>query len=133
MPPIKGSCCCGAVKFELTEEPSMMGTCHCTRCRKVGASTLVFIKKNTLKWIQGQENIKVFEPSEGYKYHRTFCKTCGTALGEILSTEDSFPISAHTIDSNLSVKNQFHEFVSEKPDWSDIGDDAKQFIEHPEF
>lgn len=133
MDTIKGSCCCGAVKFELTQQPSMMGTCHCTRCRKVGASTLVFVKKSSLNWIQGRDNVQTFEPTQGYKYHRTFCKTCGTALGEILSTEESFPISANTLDSDISVKNQFHEFVREKPKWLTIGDDAKQFEEHPEF
>ncbi|WP_456300043.1 GFA family protein [Rubidibacter lacunae] len=42
---LTGSCCCGAVKFELMAEPSMLGICHCTRCRKVGASAIVFIKK----------------------------------------------------------------------------------------
>lgn len=34
---IRGSCCCGAISFALSEPPSMMGVCHCTRCRKVGA------------------------------------------------------------------------------------------------
>ncbi len=45
---INGSCCCGAVKFELLTQPLMMGTCHCSRCRKVGASTIVFVKKEDL-------------------------------------------------------------------------------------
>lgn len=25
---IKGSCCCGAVTFEISEKPGMMGMCH---------------------------------------------------------------------------------------------------------
>jgi len=48
LPMINGSCCCGAVKFELLTQPLMMGTCHCSRCRKVGASTIVFVKKEDL-------------------------------------------------------------------------------------
>ena len=59
---MNGSCCCGAIKFELLAEPSMMGTCHCTRCRKVGASTIIFVKKKDLKWIQGRDHVQVFEP-----------------------------------------------------------------------
>lgn len=31
---IKGSRCCGAVGFEWLAAPSLMGNCHCTRCRK---------------------------------------------------------------------------------------------------
>lgn len=128
---IKGSCCCGAVKFELLAEPSMMGTCHCSRCRKLGASVIVFIRKDDLKWVQGKEHIAVFQPFEPYKYNRCFCKTCGTSLGEILSEDDSFPIAANALDGDLAVTNRFHEFVSEKPSWYDICDNAKQFDGHP--
>jgi hypothetical protein len=128
---ITGSCCCGAVKFELLAEPSMLGTCHCTRCRKVGASAIAFVKKDDLKWIQGRENVQLFAPVAPYKYSRSFCKTCGTSLGEILSEEDSFPIAANTLDDDIQVANSFHEFVAEKPTWHEIGDDAKQFAGHP--
>ncbi|MEO3427325.1 GFA family protein [Pelagibius sp. CAU 1746] len=128
---IRGSCCCGAVKFELLAEPFMMGTCHCTRCRKVGTSSIVFVEKKDLKWIQGRENVQLFEPVPPYKYGRCFCRTCGTSLGEILSQEDRFPIAANALDDGLNLKNQFHEFVSEKPSWYEICDDAEQFEGHP--
>ena len=42
---INGSCYCGRVKFELTEPPKMMATCHC--CRKAGASTFVMVSRAT--------------------------------------------------------------------------------------
>lgn len=128
---ISGSCCCGAVKFELRAEPSVMATCHCSRCRKVGASTIVFVKKADLKWIQGRGNVQLFEPDAPYKYRRCFCRTCGTSLGEILSEADSFPISANALDGTLSLKNSLHEFVSEKPSWYEICDGAEQFDGHP--
>ncbi len=128
---IKGSCCCGAVKFELMAEPAMMGTCHCSRCRKSGASTIVFVKKEDLKWVQGQDQVTLFQPQPPYKYGRCFCKVCGTSLGEILSKEDSFPIAANALDGELALKNQFHEFVAEKPAWYEICDGAKQSKGHP--
>ncbi len=128
---IKGSCCCGAVRFELSAQPSMMGTCHCSRCRKLGASTFVFVKREQLKWIQGREQVALFEPISPYKYGRCFCKICGTSLGEILSEEDSFPIAANALDGDIGIENQFHEFVAEKPAWYRICDDAKQFDRHP--
>lgn len=129
---ISGSCCCGEVKFELSAEPFMMGTCHCTRCRKVGASTIVFVRREDLKWLRGRDNIQIFEPVPPYKYGRCFCKTCGTSLGEILSESDTFPIAANAIDDELILRNRFHEFVAEKPAWYDICDDAKRFDRHPE-
>ncbi len=127
----KGSCCCGKVQFRLLAEPTLVGTCHCSRCRKVGASTFVFVKKEDLQWIQGKEHIAVYQPTPPYKYARCFCKICGTSLGEILSQDDSFPIAANTLDTPLSLENKFHEFVAEKPPWYEICDHAKQFAEHP--
>jgi hypothetical protein len=64
---IKGSCCCGTVQFELAEVPTMMGTCHCSRCRKVGASTLVFVKADTFQITQGRDRIAIYPAKHPYK------------------------------------------------------------------
>lgn len=128
---IKGSCCCGAVQFEISDNPSMMGMCHCSRCRKVGASALAFVRSDTFKITSGRDNIATFKAAPPYKYNRCFCSRCGTALGEILSGLESFPINANCIDSAIEIENTFHEFVAEKPSWYIIGDNAKQFDGHP--
>ncbi len=128
---IPGSCCCGAIRFELSEPPSMMATCHCSRCRKLGASTFVFVKRETFRWIAGDDAVVRFQPVAPYKYTRAFCGTCGTALGEVGSDADSFPIAADTLDVDPGVRVRFHEFVAEKPAWVMICDDAKQFDGHP--
>lgn len=128
---IDGSCCCGAVTFQLTSEPAMMGTCHCSRCRKVGASTMVFVRKDSLRWLSGKGHVALYQPASPYKYGRCFCRICGTSLGEILSEEDSFPIAANALDTDPGLRNRFHEFVSEKPAWYDICDDAPQSERHP--
>ena len=128
---IRGSCCCGAVRFELHSAPSMMATCHCSRCRKLGASQFVFVSKDSFKWLQGQDSVARYEPAAPFKYTRCFCKACGTSLGEITSTEQSFPIPANCLDDDPIVRNRFHEFVADKPAWYEICDAAKQFAHHP--
>jgi hypothetical protein len=128
---IKGSCCCEAIRFELLSMPTMMGTCHCSRCRKVGASTFVFVSKASLRWVQGKEFVSRYEPEAPYLYARCFCRKCGTALGEIDSAQETFPIAANCLDDDPGIRNLFHEFVAEKPDWYEICDGAKQFEAHP--
>ena len=128
---LKGSCCCGTVTFTLTSNPTMMGTCHCTRCRKVGTSTLVFVKCEHFNITSGADSITTYKPEAPYKYSRCFCSRCGTSLGEITSTDQSFPVSANCFDDELNLSNAFHEFVKEKPSWLKICDDGKQFPEHP--
>ena len=128
---LRGSCCCGAVKFTLSAPPTMMGTCHCTRCRKVGASTFVFVQRESLHLTEGADAIATYQPQAPYKYNRCFCKHCGTSLGEITSTGAAFPIAANCFDDPLAMTNHFHEFVKEKPSWYGICDEARQFPEHP--
>lgn len=128
---IEGSCCCGAVRFELTAPPTMMATCHCTRCRKVGNSTFVFVTRASFRWLAGQDMVASYEPDPPYQFARCFCRRCGAALGEPLSPAYSFPIAANCLDSDPGVRNRFHEFVAEKPAWYEICDGAKQFEGHP--
>jgi hypothetical protein len=41
----------------------MMATCHCSRCRKLGASAFVFIRRETFRWIAAD----VFEVDPGLR------------------------------------------------------------------
>lgn len=109
----------------------MMATCHCTRCRKVGAGTFVFVNTADFSLLDGEDAVSIYEPEPGYQYSRSFCSRCGTALGEIGSAADSFPIPANCFDDPLDMSVRFHEFVAEKPGWVQICDDAKQFERHP--
>lgn len=128
---LKGSCCCGAVKFTVATPPTMMGTCHCSRCRKVGASTFVFVLRDAFELVSGEDVISTFAPEAPYQYNRCFCSRCGTALGEVTSESESFPVAANCFDDDIGLANLFHEFVKEKPSWYSIADEARQFMEHP--
>ena len=128
---IEGSCCCGAVRFALLKRPEMMVTCHCTRCRKVGASTFVLVAKESFRLLAGAADVATFEAAPPYTYNRSFCRVCGTALGEIGSGEDMFPVAANCLDTDPGIRNGLHEFVAEKPAWLEIGDDAPQYPGHP--
>jgi len=129
---IRGSCACGAIQFKLNAAPSMMGVCHCSRCRKLGASTFVFVKRDDFQWVTGRDRVTRLEPEGSFRYVRTFCAGCGSALGEVGGTEaESFPVAAHLLDDDPGVRVRFHEFVADKPAWHVIGDDAPQFAEHP--
>lgn len=129
---IQGSCCCGAVKFQVAlNEQTMMGTCHCSRCRKLGASTILFIDEKSFQLLAGKECIHIYSPEPPFKYNRTFCKKCGTALGGIGSGDAVFPVPANCLDGDFNLSNQFHVFTASKPNWYEICDAAPQFSENP--
>lgn len=128
---LRGSCCCGTIQFTLASAPTMMGSCHCTRCRKVGASTLVFVNRGDFNIVAGEDAVVTYKPEAPYKYSRCFCSRCGTSLGEVTSDSDTFPVAANCFDDELGIGIQFHVFVKEKPSWYSICDEAQQFPEHP--
>ncbi len=74
-----GGCMCGSVRYELIEAPISVIHCHCQSCRRhTGAAvvTLVGMKKDQVKFTQGERAI--FESSPGVG--RGFCSQCGTPL-----------------------------------------------------
>tara|TARA_A100001391_G_scaffold129559_1_gene88686 strand:+ start:32421 stop:32759 length:339 start_codon:yes stop_codon:yes gene_type:complete len=110
----------------------MMATCHCSRCRKVGASTFVIVGREHFRLLGGDGSIATYAPEAGYLFARNFCSNCGSALGEMTGDAPSFPIPANCFDDPLDLVVACHEFVDEKPEWLPICDDAKQFARHPQ-
>lgn len=108
----------------------MMGTCHCSRCRKAGAATFVLVRAGTFRWVRGRELVAELAPEPPFSHARRFCPRCGTALGEP-DAGDLFPVNAHCLDDDPVVRNRFHEFVADKPAWHAIGDDAPRFAGPP--
>lgn len=108
----------------------MMATCHCSRCRKVGASSFVMVEASTFRWLRGEDLVQRYAAVAPYTYDRCFCSRCGTALGEP-GASATFPINAQCLDDDPGVRVRFHEFVAEKPGWYAICDDAVQFAGHP--
>jgi len=92
---------------------------------------MVFVDKGSFRWIQGREFLVRYEPEASFKYVRTFCRKCGTAMGELESQEDSFPVVANCLDDDPRVRNALHTFVADKPVWYEVWDDAAQFQGDP--
>lgn len=83
---IEGSCHCGAVRFEVVDDPKWIMECNCSICRRIGALWVHADIKNvtidcepeaTIAYVQGDRTLAV----------RT-CKTCGcTSHWESLKPE----------------------------------------------
>lgn len=121
----KGSCLCGAVKFDVYTSLPQPDACHCSKCRKhIGhflAST--DIPRSALT-IHGSENITWFRSSE--KVQRGFCSTCGSTLFWDPIQRDWTAIAMGAFDLSTDTKLSKHIHVSDKVDYYDIGDGLPQ-------
>lgn len=129
---LQGSCSCGTIRFTVSSPPSMMGTCHCAHCRKLGASAFVIVKRSAFRLTAGADAMLTCQPDAPHHIQSSFCSRCGTTLGEITSTEPVFRVAASSFDSELGARNGFHEYVGEKPGWYGICDEARQYETRPD-
>lgn len=128
--PIRGSCLCGAVRFEITGPPLFMTRCHCSRCRKAGGGTTVSVRAEHFHWVEGEDLVVRYEPEPPYQIVRCFCGSCGTSLGEPATNDEGFPIAAHAFDDDPGVRLVLHEHVDHKPAWYEIDDDLPRYPDH---
>ena len=79
--PIRGSCLCQRVTFEMSGTPLRVDHCLCTGCQKgtVNATSLV-LPLDALRFVCGTELVTTFEtPGPTYVAH-AFCRVCGSSL-----------------------------------------------------
>ena len=78
---IRGSCLCGAVKFEINGKTTDIGMCHCSKCRKVSgvaSNANLVTGRDNLRWVSGEEKLTKFQMPDGWGTWR--CSVCGSPV-----------------------------------------------------
>ncbi len=121
----KGSCLCGAVRFEVAGALHPPDACHCTQCRKQSghywASTNV--PRDALT-IDGADNLTWYRSSE--RVRRGFCAICGSALFWDPIRLDIIAVAMGAFEKPTQVHLEKHIFVADKGDYYDIADGVPQ-------
>ena len=132
--PLKGSCLCGAVKYEVTGNPTAFDLCHCSRCRESSGSAFIaelIFKAAEFEWISGRSLVKTYEAPVRRKppgYRRTFCGVCGGPVPKV--DRGVIRIPAGTLDNDPGLRPQRHVFVDFKAAWFDITDTLPRFAKN---
>jgi hypothetical protein len=74
----KGECFCGAVHFEASGQPAVMGYCHCQSCRSWSASPVnafTLWKPEAVRITAGTEYVGAHQKTP--LSERVYCKKCG--------------------------------------------------------
>jgi hypothetical protein len=121
----KGSCLCGAIRFEVSGPLHPPDACHCSQCRKQSghfwASTDVPRAALTL---HGADTLTWFRSSE--KVRRGFCSTCGSSLFWDPIHKDTLSIAMGAFDSPTHTRLAMHIHVADKGDYYELGDGLPQ-------
>lgn len=119
MPSIKGSCLCGAVRFDYDGSFGNITVCHCRDCRKAqgGSVAVVPVDAGRLRWVGGTETIVEYASSPGKL--RAFCGRCGSPLySRREDSPDILRLRMGCIDTPTDAVPVAHIFVNDEPEWA---------------
>ena len=72
----KGSCHCGAVRFEVRTALTPAGRCNCSLCRRKGALMTPLFPAEEIKILSGRDALTLYQFNTRTAKHY-FCKHCG--------------------------------------------------------
>jgi hypothetical protein len=125
--PIIGGCLCGAVRFELTEQPLEAAYCHCTRCQRrtgTAASASARVNARALRVLSGEDLIKGWRHPAGGS-EKCFCRECGAHLfARNPDAPTLIAIRMSAFDADPGVRPSYRQFVAYAAPWEPIPDDG---------
>ncbi|CDY74945.1 Gfa-like protein [Caballeronia glathei] len=74
--PLKGSCHCGTVQFEVRTPVSPAARCNCSLCRRKGALMSPPFRAAELKIVGGEDALTLYQFNTRVAKHY-FCRHCG--------------------------------------------------------
>lgn len=130
----RGSCLCGSVQYEISGEPKKFYHCHCKRCRKAtgtGHATNLFLQPGSLKWLKGEDLIRLYKVPEAQRFTNSFCSNCGGRVPRYVKEMDAVIIPAGSLDSEPPLRPQARVFWDSRADWSCSAGDLPVHAEYP--
>src|SRR3546814_5048004 len=76
--PIKGSCLCGRIAFEIDGKIGPIGQCHCSKCRKLSGTdgnAVFYTAVQSFRWLSGENDVGSFPVPGGAGWASRFCRT----------------------------------------------------------
>jgi hypothetical protein len=131
---VRGSCMCGAVKYEVVEPFMVVHNCHCHRCRRARAAanaTNGFTSMQGVQFVQGEGNLESYKVPDAEHFTQVFCRTCGSKMPRLDPGRNIAVIPFGSLDDDPQTKPVDHIYVDYMAKWDRITDDLPQFGEEP--
>lgn len=132
---LKGGCLCGAVAYEASASPQIVGHCYCVDCRKTsgtGHATHAALPEANLS-VKGEVKFYDHPADSGNIVSRGFCQACGSA---IFSRNSGMPgmafLRVSSLDDPNAVSPSMIVYASRAPTWDKFDDALPAFAEMPE-
>lgn len=116
LPPLRGRCLCGEVRYASRGTPGAMWYCHCPSCaRSSGVGFATWIAVPGVSWDSGQsQRARVTLSAE---LVRSFCRICGSQLPAERRDRSGALLPAGGLDSVHGLRPSRHAFAEQRMAW----------------
>lgn len=131
--PFTGGCLCGAIRYECSAEPIVMGNCHCRDCQQASGSAFaaaILVPRNAVT-IAG--DVKYYEVTgdSGGTVGRGFCPNCGSTLFSKPPMPEFMGITAGSLDDPSEFKPSMDFYTASAQPWDYMNPDLPKFAKMP--
>ena len=127
---LRGSCLCGAMRYEVDQLDMPVAHCHCATCRKAHAAACAStagVMREHFRWTAGEEKLSAYESPPGKL--RRFCSVCGTHLLVERPAQPHVVLRVATLDDNPGTRPAMHIWTSHDAPWLADGEDVPCYPE----
>ena len=130
--PVKGSCQCGNVRFELSKPPILVAACHCLECQKLSTSAFSVTSIVDAAAITFKGELKDWQRSSdsGNTNAAKFCPHCGNRIYHY-DPDNPEKIKLKLKSDAETPKPTLHIWLSKKQPWVEIPADVEQHDTQP--
>ena len=126
----KGSCACGAIRFEIDAELGEIALCHCGQCRKAQGTGFAInapVPAESFRIVAGAEHFAEYQSSPGKQ--RCFCRRCGSPIISRRAGHPQVRVRLGVIDTPIAARPAYHIYAASKAEWDEIHDTLPQYAE----
>jgi hypothetical protein len=131
--PQTGGCQCGAVRYQISEEPLLVYTCHCTDCQRLTSSAFsmgVVVPAGAFR-LTGIEPRQLQRTADSGRINiRLVCPDCGTWICG-MPRDGVQRIRAGTLDDTAWLRPTRHVWTRSKQPWITLPDGDEVFAKQP--
>lgn len=132
--PYIGGCACGAIRFEVAAEPTVMNDCRCRQCQRESGtghgSHLTFIGAPVK--VVGEASFWETVGEGGTRKRRAFCPTCGNPVYLAFpDMPDVFVAAAASLDDPGRYRPQMVMWASAGQPWDHVDPAIATFDKMP--
>jgi hypothetical protein len=117
----RGGCACGAIRYELAEDPLIVHACHCRDCQRLTGSAFVvnlWIERASVTTSGASPRSFALRAGSGRRHEVFFCGDCGTTLwSHYHVVPAALFVRAGTLDDPRGVTPDVHLFTRSKLPW----------------